>query len=295
MARIAANWIAEKSAIAFSIIDRVDRSVFDTYRACVTGARWNPDMRANLAALDTAMVIAHKLTKEGFAVEFDDDAAREIDSKKNVARAELNDAEARLTRLQTRLAKEGKALYPFQVEGVKRLAWRDRYLLADDMGLGKTVQAIVAIPEGSPVVIVCPSIAKAVWEREFRKWRPDFKVKSVSGRGKFAWPEVGNVVIVNYDILPSEALTEKATVRPGTVVVADEAHYLKSSKSGRTRSFRAMASKVRDAGGKVWLLTGTPLLNKPPELWSVLSAADLARDAFGNWDEFMYQFSAYKD
>jgi len=51
---------------------------------------------------------------------------------------------------------------------------------------------------------------------------------------------------------------------------------------------------VRERGGHVWLLTGTPLLNRPPELWNVLRAADLENQAFGDFHKFMKLFHAYK-
>jgi superfamily II DNA or RNA helicase len=307
--KIAATWVHDYASVAFSIVGFVERDVFNLYRENVTGARWTPALKANLAKIDSAMVIIHKLTKAGFSVETDAATEIELNAKRDKAAGQLASAEERLSLTQTKLAKEGKALYPFQVDGAKRLSWRDRYLLADEMGLGKTVQAIMAAPEGAPIVVVCPAIAKAVWVREFAKWRGK-KVKLVSGRGKFAWPKAGQIVVVNYDILPkpkdpcdahddcasSEALARACTngaPEAGTVLIADEAHYLKSSKSSRTIAFRAMAVATREAGGKVWLLTGTPLLNKAPELWAVLSAADLARDAFGSWDNFKALFGAY--
>jgi hypothetical protein len=60
------------------------------------------------------------------------------------------------------------------------------------------------------------------------------------GRGSFRWPLPNEVVIINYDILP-EAMARAP--RPGTVIIADEAHALKSSKTNRTKRFRALAAR----------------------------------------------------
>ena len=74
------------------------------------------------------------------------------------------------------------------------------------------------------------------------------------------------------------------------VLIADEAHYLKSLKADRTRRFRAISDAVRKKEGRVWLLTGTPLENKPPELWAVFQAAGIAEEAFGSFDAFVEMF-----
>ena len=160
--------------------------------------------------------------------------------------------------------------------------------LADDMGLGKTIQALIALPEGQPVLVVGPAVAKNVWEQEAKKWRPDLKVTVLSGRNSFRFPEPGEMVIPNYDILSADPGVPNA----GTVVVADEAHVLKSIKASRTKKFRTISEAVRKDNGKVWLMTATPLMNRPPELWSVLQAAGIAHEAFGSWSNFVRLFNA---
>lgn len=167
-----------------------------------------------------------------------------------------------------------------------------------------------------------------------------------SGVDSFRWPKIGEVVVVNYDILPRVAAPPKRVIPPkkkppsrlsgglaalglvqrpapapaipksaepppskvdpvveailascpeGVCVIADEAHALANSKSARTRSFRAISSAARARGGTIGLLTATPQLNdRPTELWNVLEAADLAREAFGNFNEFMRIFGGKK-
>jgi len=73
----------------------------------------------------------------------------------------------------------------------------------------------------------------------------------------------------------------------GIVVVFDEAHWIKNSHSLRGLRCRAIARAAMERGGRVWLVTGTPMQNEPKELWSLLSVADLAREAFGSWDTFV--------
>jgi SNF2 family DNA or RNA helicase len=103
-------------------------------------------------------------------------------------------------------------------------------------------------------------------------------------------------LVTNYDILPTlDAIKALDFAPPGIVLVFDEAHRLKGSKSQRTERSRLIAQRARDAWGRVWLLTGTPIENKPPELWNVLKVADIEREAFESWKKFVELFGGYKD
>lgn len=170
-----------------------------------------------------------------------------------------------------------KGLFPYQLEGVQFLATRDRCGLFDDMGLGKTVQALCAIPDDVATMVVCPAIAKGSWVKECAKWRPDLNVTVIKKRNEYRVAEVGEVVILNYELLPS------SSKEGADVLIEDEAQYTKKYKSKRTRAFRSLAKRC----GKVWLLTGTPLENKPPDLWGVLQGASLGNRAFGSYKRFI--------
>lgn len=105
-----------------------------------------------------------------------------------------------------RISKEqgfGEGLFPYQVIGTRELAISDKKLLADDMGLGKTLQAIAAIPTSVPVLVVCPSAVKGEWRGQISQWRPQVRTTVLAGRNSFRWPEPGEMVIVNFDILPN--------------------------------------------------------------------------------------------
>jgi hypothetical protein len=78
-------------------------------------------------------------------------------------------------------------------------------------------------------------------------------------------------------------------------LVVDEAHYVKSRKARRTIAVRAIASQCNST----WLLSGTPLLNTPEELWALCQAMPgtssagfdtAAHDTFGSWSKFVDLF-----
>lgn len=92
--------------------------------------------------------------------------------------------------------------YPFQETGIRWLAPRIGGLLADDQGCGKTLETIAAMPFGVPALIVCPSSVKGAWRGQFNQWRPHVPVAVLHGKKAFRWPEPGEVLAINFDVLP---------------------------------------------------------------------------------------------
>jgi len=163
-------------------------------------------------------------------------------------RARLSARSASLGNLQREFA----GLLPFQREGVRQLIGYPlcgRAILADDMGLGKTVQALqFAAHYGGRLLVLCPAYLQCNWQAEIVRW--------MQGRD--------NADVFSYDRLRNLDIDfEKYSV-----LIADEAHYLKDCESMRFRAARPLLHGVR----RVLLLTGTPCPNKPIELWSLLYA-----------------------
>jgi superfamily II DNA or RNA helicase len=267
--------------------------LFAPYKAAQDGAglRWHRDTGRVTGTERQALAFVVAASQiDGLTLVVEPDVRACLDRVIAAERAEVEAARTRTEGVDAALAARGGSLYPYQRTGVAWLAPRQSALLADDMGLGKTLQALLAAPAGAPLLIVCPAVAKPVWAREAARWRPDLTVVSLSGRGSFRWPVPGEAVVINYDLLPN--VIEAAPA--GTVVVADEAHALKSPKAQRTERFRAIAESARAAGGRSWLLTATPILNRPPELYALLRAAGAER-AIGGWSGLVREFGGCQD
>ena len=171
-----------------------------------------------------------------------------------------------------RAAALGQGLFPHQIEGVAFLLGRRRAILADDMGLGKTRQAIVAlrhaVPRG-PYLVVCPASVKHNWAREISIASPSASTHVVE-RGAGAL-DGHDWVVINYDILSRHI--DVLGRQPWAGVVFDEAHYLKNHRSERSRLARRLADAAKgriDPEPAVYLLTGTPLTNRPRDLFVLL-------------------------
>jgi SNF2 family DNA or RNA helicase len=266
---------------------------FDAYRtACQKGgARYNHDFKCNEVLLDAFATLTDSLRQAGFALDITPELAATIQARAHAAKDDVIAASARALAIDTALKAKGLSLFAFQHVGVSWLAPRTCALLLDEMGLGKTIQALLAAPANAPVLVICPAVAKGVWKREAAKWRSDLKVKVLQGRGSFRWPEPGELLITNYDILPDAPPKAPA----GVVVLGDEVHQLKSSKAIRTKRCKAVTSAARDAGGRTWGLTATPLLNRPQELWTILSVFGLEREIFGSWPRFVALFNGWQN
>ena len=165
----------------------------------------------------------------------------------------------------------GKTLMMFQAEGLQFAeATGGNCLIADSMGLGKTIQALAYLalhPEMRPAVIVCPASLKLNWQREAEAWlETEDRIQIING-GKIK-PLSGDIVIINYDIL-KKWLPALKEYEP-QVMIADESHAVKNKKAARSKAAKELAEVVPH---KI-LLTGTPVLNRPAELWHQLQIID---------------------
>lgn len=166
-----------------------------------------------------------------------------------------------------------KTLYPYQETGARRLA-EGSCLLLDDMGLGKTVMTCVALARTEPprVLIACPKQMIDVWIKELEECWPGSNFAAPKSFSGSATPNVPARAVVNY-----EKLRDCMMGAPFDVFVIDEGHKVKNRRAQRSTWSRHLAH----AANVVWILTGTPILNRPDEIWHLLHLA------------FRCQFSSY--
>jgi len=173
--------------------------------------------------------------------------------------------------------------YPYQLMGIRFIAERARCLLGDDMGTGKTMMSLLSIPQDHGALVIVPASVKYNWVAECKKWRPDLKpcVLNSDRLPAVLWPPVGEVWIINPDALPE--LPPHHDYRSNPVfIIADEAHLYKNTKTKRHKAVFAWNL----AASKVCIMTGTPMTNRPMDLWGTLQVAGLAAKAFGTKQYF---------
>jgi len=165
-------------------------------------------------------------------------------------------------------------LYPHQADGVAFLVSKKRAILGDDMGLGKTRQAIVALEAAAPagpVLVVCPASLKLNWRREILAVDPEARIEIIGYDRKPV--DDPRWVIVNYDLLKAHAARLHDIGWTG--VILDEAHFIKNTSQRTSHCLKLMgvADEARQpliGPSHVFLLTGTPMTNRPRDLFNLL-------------------------
>ena len=164
-------------------------------------------------------------------------------------------------------------LFDHQVEGVEFARKNKKCILAHEMGLGKSRMATVAsgMDSKGTILVICPASLKINWEREIHMVYPDDSVFVVNSGPEIdienhAW------VIINYDMLEKyeEQILEMIDDGDIETVILDEAHYIKGSDTIRAK----LALKVCLKAERVYLLTGTPIMNRPVEFYNLLKAIE---------------------
>lgn len=118
-------------------------------------------------------------------------------------------------------------------------------------------------------LIVCPATLKDNWADEIRKFTA-FRALVVHGTKakrekqllEFRTSDDYDFLIMNYEQVTGHL--DDINACNLDILIFDEAHYLKTPKSKRTKACHKIAAR------RSFLLTGSPMLNQPQELWGIL-------------------------
>jgi SNF2 family DNA or RNA helicase len=149
---------------------------------------------------------------------------------------------------------------------------RGRAILADEVGLGKTIEAGLVLSElrsrglGDRALVICPTGLVEQWQEELER---KFGLPTAIARGG-AGAEIADgaqspVVLASLAAARRDPLLSALTGQPWDVVVADEAHRLRSSTTASGKLARALRSRY------LLLLTATPVENKLTDLYELVS------------------------
>lgn len=171
-------------------------------------------------------------------------------------------------------------LFPHQQEAKEFLLSKRRAILADQPRVGKTLPTAAAALDHLPALIVCPAIAKTVWESAFNALAPDVTVEVISGKRQAAEPQTAQITIINYDVLQYGV----TNVDRYSTLVLDECHRIKNPKAQRTKAAMIAMKEIN----RVYALSGTPIPNRPIELWPILHGLRIYR---GGWFDFAARYA----
>lgn len=164
---------------------------------------------------------------------------------------------------------------PHQKVGSRFLARRKAAGLFDEQGLGKSKQLIDAVIQSigsrslDGAVLVCPNHLKDNWREEIAKHAPAART-IVLGSGRSARRRGvadlrGTFYIVNYEAVPLEMVVMRALLKfKRFALVLDESHRIKSPTTKVTTAIH----ELRAFAAKRYILTGSPIGNRPEDMWS---------------------------
>lgn len=149
---------------------------------------------------------------------------------------------------------------------------------------GKTVMGLASIlaVKAQRSLVVCPASLKITWSREAQRWLPNHEVVVFSGRKAIATPLQSTgptIYVINYDLLGGWQETLKI-IKPDAIIF-DEFHRLKSYRALRTVAAKSIVIDTNP--NNLWMLSGTPVLNRPGELTSPLDILGMLPHFGGLW------------
>jgi SWI/SNF-related matrix-associated actin-dependent regulator of chromatin subfamily A-like protein 1 len=154
------------------------------------------------------------------------------------------------------------------------------------MGTGKTPVSIVVANVLKPVriLVICPANVRESWRRHIHEWQTIKRmVVPVKARNKYDLSSLTySFVIINYDILDRHP---EIRAKNWDLMIIDESQALKNHAAKRTAQVFGGKYKGKRTqpipASKTILVTGTPMMNRPEELYTQISYLDQA-----NWPRF---------
>jgi SNF2 family DNA or RNA helicase len=190
----------------------------------------------------------------------------------------------------------GNTLLPHQQDGTTFLRSNEYAALFDEQGLGKSKQLIDAVAaeiEAGTIrgaLIVCPNGLKSTWATEIERFSS--LPYAVFGAGRKARRTAFRSLraafyIINYEAIEAELASLRALLRfKPMAFVLDESHRIKTPTAKVTKA----VLQLRSDAVRRYLLSGTPVANKPDDLWSQIFFLDGGERLGGTIDQFRSRY-----
>jgi SNF2 family DNA or RNA helicase len=180
--------------------------------------------------------------------------------------------------------------FDYQLQAAQSVLRRmqGRAILADEVGLGKTIEAGLVLSElrvrglADRTLVVVPAGLVDQWREELDT---KFALPSAVAKGG-TWPVDADrpIVIASLAAARRDPLRAALTARDWDLVVADEAHRLRSPRSASGRLARSMRARY------LLLLSATPVENRLEDLFELVSL--VSPGLLGTLTEFRRRYGA---
>lgn len=233
--------------------------------------------------------------------------AAELDKESAARKLELENEALRIQQSIAEKRAEVEALiadapwrdvaFDWQIDGMVRLP--ERALLADKRGMGKTLSAIIwrRLNKSKRTLVCLRKEVASDFIKEINTREPGLFVYNLISatpdqRDIAAYllnnlgPNANFVVVTNIESWRRnvEKTTEALLSVAYDAIILDEAHHIKNSSTGTAQGFFKLAERIP----KVLELTGTPIKNRPQEMFSLLHA--LYPNIFPRENKFLFDY-----
>ena len=187
---------------------------------------------------------------------------------------------------------EIRQLWGHQKEAVSLALESNDFALFHEMGVGKTLSCITILRHLYTkyrrvlrTLILSPPITLVNWQRE---WEQGSKIgdKTIIAHGpkKKRLEAIGQkeIVITNYETLVMQDCLRKLLEWEPEVIVYDESSKIKEYKSKRTKAALKLSAQAKHR----YILTGTPILNTPLDIFTQFKALDNGETFGSNFFSF---------
>ena len=179
----------------------------------------------------------------------------------------------------------------YQVQAVEAVRALEFAALFHEQGLGKTKigidLALTWLKEG-----VCDSVLVVTKRSLVKNWTDEIKAHTffeprILGQDRnanfFAFNSPARLYLAHYEVLKSEARRFALFLKTRRVaVILDEAHKIKNPEAEITKAFHELGPGfVRRV-----IMTGTPVANRPYDLWAQIKFLDGGKSLGNTFDEF---------
>lgn len=193
-----------------------------------------------------------------------------------------------------------KELWPFQKASIEYALRRKNTLIGDQPGLGKTPIGICYANEvrAKRVLVICPASIRVQWVMRIREWSTmpwPLVIHPILHSRHGVHPEA-QWTVVSYELARTEAIAKALAKGTYDVLILDEAHYLKTIDSRRTRAVFGGGDNrtfppIAERAGAILALTGTPLPNRPREAYTLARGMCFDAIDWASEDSFRQRFN----
>jgi SNF2 family DNA or RNA helicase len=185
---------------------------------------------------------------------------------------------------------------PHQLEATQFLVKNNEAAVFDEQGVGKTKEVIDAIitilkeETADAALVICPKSLLYNWEDEIKKHSYLVPI-TIDGSGmgkKYRFLSFANIYILNYEgVKAEEEIVNLLLKSQKFIVVLDEAQRIKNPES---QTFKSI-DKIKNLAVRRFILTGTPVANKPEDLWAQFYFLDNGKTLGNNYSLFKREYN----